>query len=105
MPRRRSDPVRCVMQGFCKNILDVADNLDRALESVPGNVLDAAADGGAGIVGSAGDGDAADSDAEGAVTCSLVAKNLCSLHGGVAMSQKARPPRRPLHSPGVLVSF
>lgn len=77
------------MQGFCKNILDVADNLERALDSVPGNVLEAAKDGGAGVArGGGGD------EAEGAVTCELVAKNLSSLHGGVAMSQKVCPPSR-----------
>ena len=75
------------VQGFCKNILDVADNLERALDSVPGDVLEAAKDGGAGVARGDGEG-----EAEGAVTCELVAKNLSSLHGGVAMSQKVCAP-------------
>lgn len=71
------------VQGFCKNILDVADNLERALDSVPGNVLEAAKDGDTEKLVPAGP-----VAAEGAVTCEQVAKNLSSLHGGVAMSQK-----------------
>eukprot|EP00892_Ulva_mutabilis_P009136 jgi/Ulvmu1/6595/UM003_0232.1 len=72
------------LQGFCKNILDVADNLERALDSVPGEVLEAAKDSGK-LAAGAGAGEEAP---EGDVSCEVVAKNLSSLHGGVAMSQK-----------------
>jgi hypothetical protein len=64
------------LQGFARSVLDIADNLERALDSVPANVLEAA-----------GSWDEGAKD-EGAVSADLIAKNLTSLHHGVAMSQK-----------------
>lgn len=75
-----SEARQFALQGFCKNILDVADNLDRALGSVPDNVLEAAQDGAPSLEHAQAE--------EGSVTCAIVAKNLCSLHNGVAMSSK-----------------
>jgi molecular chaperone GrpE (heat shock protein) len=66
------------LQGFAKDILDVADNLERALDSVPAELLEGSASG---------------ADPE------QLAKNLQSLHNGVALSQKVRHllavPRQP----------
>lgn len=87
-----SEAHQFALQGFCKNILDVADNLDRALGSVPDTVLQASQEGAASLQPA--------QDKEGSVTCETVAKNLCSLHNGVAMSNKVPPnhPAQPLHS-------
>lgn len=60
------DARQFALQGFSKAILDVADNLERALDSVPPELLEQAA--------------AAPDDA--------FAKNLSSLHNGVGLSQK-----------------
>ena len=59
------------VQSFAKDVLDVADNLERALESVPAELLD--------------DATAAEADP------ATLRKNLQSLHNGVALSQKVRP--------------
>lgn len=77
------------LQGFCKNILDVADNLERALDSVPDTVLETSQQGAPSL---------AHAEAtEGSVTCETVAKNLCSLHNGVGMSNKVHPDFPPAH--------
>jgi hypothetical protein len=68
------------LQDFCKDILEVTDNLDRALDSVPANVLEASERGESALAHGPG--------AEGQVTCNHVAKSLLSLHNGVAMSNK-----------------
>lgn len=78
-----SEAHQFALQGFCKNILDVADNLERALDSVPENVLEASQAGAPPLAQAEG--------TEGAVTSETVAKNLCSLHNGVAMSNKVPP--------------
>lgn len=84
-----SEAHQFALQGFCKNILDVADNLERALDSVPEDVLAASQDSSK---------LAAQADASGeAVTSEMVAKNLCSLHNGVAMSNKVRPTAKLMH--------
>lgn len=68
------------VQSFAKDVLDVADNLERALDSVPAELLSAAEPGG-------GEADPA-----------TLRKNLQSLHGGVAMSHKVRGACRPLYA-------
>lgn len=75
-----SEAHQFALQGFCKNILDVADNLERALDSVPQEVLEVSQNGAPSLEHAEA--------TEGSVTCATVAKNLCSLHNGVAMSNK-----------------
>jgi molecular chaperone GrpE (heat shock protein) len=57
------------LQSFAKDILDVADNLERALGSVPADLLE---------------GDVSKQQVE------VVSKNLRSFHNGVALSQRVR---------------
>ena len=58
------------LQGFAKDVLDVADNLERALDSVPAELLQ--------------------EESSSSASPEQLAKNLQSLHNGVALSQKVR---------------
>jgi molecular chaperone GrpE len=63
------------LQGFAKDVLEVADNLERAISSVPQDLLEEMASRSTPL------------DAE------VLVKNLKSLHNGVAMSHKVRHSR------------
>lgn len=66
------DARQFALQGFAKELLEIADNLDRALDNVPQDVLEGAA------------------AEEPSVSPQALAANLKSLHGGVSMSRRVR---------------
>jgi molecular chaperone GrpE len=65
--KQMEDARQFAVQGFAKDVLEAVDNLDRALGSVPSELLEETSE---------------KLDAE------VLAKNLRSLHNGVGMSQK-----------------